>query len=84
MQLARDVRTTAHDMQPAHQPRKGTGNSSVTMHGLIGTISFTGDLEPFTALLRYGELLGVGKWAHFGAGQYTISPAFNSSRGELG
>jgi CRISPR-associated endoribonuclease Cas6 len=82
VQLARDIHTTTHEMQPAHQLRKGTGNSRVTMHGLIGQVSFTGDLEPFTALLRYGELLGVGKWAHFGAGQYTISPASNSSRGE--
>jgi hypothetical protein len=82
VQLARDVRTTTHDMQPAQQLRKGTGNHRVTMHGLIGHVSFAGDLEPFTDLLRYGELLGVGKWAHFGAGQYTITPSLDSSRGE--
>ena len=83
VQLAREVRTTAFDMRPAQQLRQGKTRHPVTMHGLIGTISFEGDLEPFTALLRYGELLGVGKWAHFGAGQYSISPASNSSRGDV-
>jgi CRISPR/Cas system endoribonuclease Cas6 (RAMP superfamily) len=72
VQLARDVRTTTHELRPAHQLRKGVRGAKVNMHGLIGRIRFEGKLEPFRDLLRYGELLGVGKWAHFGAGQYRI------------
>lgn len=70
--LARDVDTILHKLRPAGQLRSGKGRAPVMMHGLIGRVSYTGDLTPFTTLLRYGELLGVGKWAHFGAGLYRI------------
>jgi CRISPR-associated endoribonuclease Cas6 len=72
VQLARDVKTLQQDLRPAHQLRKGVGGGKVNMHGLIGSVTYAGNLEPFTGLLRFGELLGVGKWAHFGAGQYRI------------
>jgi hypothetical protein len=72
VQLARDVKTVQQDLRPAHQLRKGVGGGKVNMHGLIGSVTYEGNLEPFTGLLRFGELLGVGKWAHFGAGQYQI------------
>ncbi|MBF6595074.1 MAG: CRISPR system precrRNA processing endoribonuclease RAMP protein Cas6, partial [Thermaceae bacterium] len=35
-------------------------------------VTYRGDLQPFATLLRFGELVGVGKWAHFGAGRYRI------------
>lgn len=72
VQLARDVRTTTHELRPAHQLRKGVRGAKVNMHGLIGRVGYEGKLEPFKDLLRFGELVGVGKWAHFGAGQYRI------------
>ena len=72
VQLARDVKTVTHELRPAHQLRKGVRGGKVNMHGLIGRVGYEGKLEIFTDLLRYGELLGVGKWAHFGAGQYRI------------
>jgi CRISPR-associated endoribonuclease Cas6 len=72
VQLARDVKTLQQDLRPAHQLRKGVGGGKVNMHGLIGNVMYEGNLEPFTGLLRFGELLGMGKWAHFGAGQYKI------------
>jgi hypothetical protein len=72
VQLARDVKTVQQDLRPAHQLRKGVNGGKVNMHGLIGSVTYAGKLEPFKELLRFGELLGVGKWAHFGAGQYRI------------
>ncbi|MGK0618837.1 CRISPR system precrRNA processing endoribonuclease RAMP protein Cas6 [Meiothermus cerbereus] len=42
------------------------------MNGLIGHVTYRGDLRTFSTLLRFGELVGVGKWAHFGAGRYRI------------
>lgn len=72
VQLAREVRTTTHELRPAHQLRKGVRGTKVNMHGLIGRVGYEGKLEPFKDLLRFGELVGVGKWAHFGAGQYRI------------
>ena len=72
VQLAREVKTVNHELRPAHQLRKGVQGAKVNMHGLVGRVEYEGKLEIFTDLLRYGELLGVGKWAHFGAGQYRI------------
>jgi CRISPR-associated endoribonuclease Cas6 len=74
-QLAREVQTITHQVRSVRQARSGKGRAPVMMHGLIGSVTYHGDLEPFTNLLRYGELLGVGKWAGFGAGQYRIGTA---------
>jgi len=71
--LARTVNTRNLDLRPVTQARKGSRpNERAMMHGWMGTLSYTGDLRPFSVLLRYGEQLGVGKWAHFGAGLYTL------------
>lgn len=43
------------------------------LSGIIGSMTLCGDLAPFGALLRYGELVGVGKWASFGLGRYRVS-----------
>ena len=71
--LAKQIETVQHDLRPVTQARKGSRPSQrAMMHGWMGTLSYAGDLHPFSALLRYGEQLGVGKWAHFGAGLYSV------------
>ena len=71
--LARKVETVQHDLRPVTQARKGSRpNQRAVMHGWMGTLGYAGDLHPFSTLLRYGEQLGVGKWAHFGAGLYSV------------
>lgn len=74
--LARQVETVGFDLQPVSQLRKGHRphlKSEIT--GLIGTLEYRGDFQSFSSLLRYGEQLGVGKWAHFGAGLYDVENA---------
>lgn len=69
---ARDVELVEQKTRHAVQARSGKGGQPVVMNGLVGSVTYRGDLEPFAKLLRFGELVGVGKWAHFGAGRYRI------------
>ena len=41
--------------------------------GLTGNITFTGDLQPFMALLTLGEWLHIGSKTSFGLGKYELS-----------
>lgn len=41
--------------------------------GLVGTVTYSGDLTPFLPLLRLGELIHVGKNAVFGNGRFVIA-----------
>ncbi len=71
--LARDVETVRQDVRPVSQLRKGSRpHQKTNMEGLVGTLEYRGDFTPFAPLLRLGEQLGVGKWAHFGAGLYDL------------
>ena len=70
---AQGVQTTYQYLRPASQLRKGNRRGEKTsMEGVMGTLEYVGDFAPFAPLLRLGEQLGVGKWAHFGAGLYDI------------
>lgn len=72
-ELAQSVATTYQYWQPVSQLRKGhRPYFKTSMQGLIGTVEYAGEFSPFSVLLRLGEQLGVGKWAHFGAGLYDI------------
>lgn len=71
-QLARSIEIVEQKTRHAVQARSGKGQQAVMMNGLVGSVTYTGDFRPFATLLRYGELVGVGKWAHFGAGRYRI------------
>ncbi|WP_034388814.1 CRISPR system precrRNA processing endoribonuclease RAMP protein Cas6 [Deinococcus sp. YIM 77859] len=74
--LARDVETVRQDLRLVSQLRKGSRPQQKTnMEGLVGTVEYRGDFTPFASLLRSGEQLGVGKWAHFGAGLYDLEAA---------
>lgn len=72
-ELARNIQTTYQYLRPASQLRKGRRPGEKTsIEGVMGTLEYVGDFTPFASLLRLGEQLGVGKWAHFGAGLYDI------------
>ena len=45
----------------------------MNLEGLIGRITFTGDLSLFSDLLSLGELVHIGKNATMGLGQYQLS-----------
>lgn len=44
----------------------------IPMDGVIGKITYTGDLSPFLPLLLLGQYTHVGKGCVFGLGQYTV------------
>lgn len=74
--LARAVETVRQDLRPVSQLRKGSRpHQKTNMEGLVGMVEYRGDFTPFAPLLRCGEQLGVGKWAHFGAGLYDLEAA---------
>lgn len=45
---------------------------SMNLGGIVGSVTYQGDLAPFLPLLRLGELVHVGKSAVFGNGRYQI------------
>jgi len=45
----------------------------IEMGGLVGSVTYAGDLAPFRPLLALGMLMHVGKGAVFGNGQYVVN-----------
>ncbi|MCB0164135.1 MAG: CRISPR system precrRNA processing endoribonuclease RAMP protein Cas6 [Anaerolineae bacterium] len=50
----------------------GRQKQRIEMGGLVGQVTYSGDLAPYRALLTLGELIHVGKGTVFGNGQYRI------------
>jgi hypothetical protein len=50
----------------------GRQKQRIKMGGLMGTVTYAGDLAPYLPLLALGELVHVGKGTVFGNGQYKI------------
>ncbi len=46
----------------------------MTLGGLVGRISFRGDLHPFLPLLVMGSWINLGKGTSFGLGRYRLNP----------
>jgi CRISPR/Cas system endoribonuclease Cas6 (RAMP superfamily) len=44
----------------------------MSLSGLVGTVTYRGNLRPFRALLRLGSLIHVGKACVFGNGWYRV------------
>jgi hypothetical protein len=45
---------------------------SMSLGGIVGTVTYTGEVGPFLPLLRLGELVHVGKAAVFGNGRFEV------------
>lgn len=50
----------------------GRQKRHIKMGGLVGRVTYEGELEPYLALLTLGELIHVGKSTVFGNGQYRV------------
>ncbi|MCE7987669.1 MAG: CRISPR system precrRNA processing endoribonuclease RAMP protein Cas6 [Caldilinea sp. CFX5] len=70
---AETVTTTAAAVQWQDWSRYSTRTQRrMPLGGLVGTVTYQGDLTPFLPLLRLGELIHVGKNAVFGNGRFVI------------
>lgn len=47
-------------------------NTRMKLGGIIGNITYYGNIEPFMPLLKAGEILHIGKGTSFGLGKYSI------------
>jgi CRISPR/Cas system endoribonuclease Cas6 (RAMP superfamily) len=50
----------------------GRQKKRIEMGGLVGKVTYEGDLTDYLPLLALGELIHVGKGTVFGNGQYEI------------
>ena len=48
-------------------------DSRMNLGGLVGRVTYQGPLSAFMPLLKFGELIHVGKGAVFGMGKYKIT-----------
>ncbi len=61
------------DVQMTVTPRCSTDQQQrINLGGIVGSVTYCGDMAPFLPLLRLGELIHVGKGAVFGNGQYRV------------
>jgi hypothetical protein len=57
---------------------------AMLMGGMTGEISYQGDLEEFIPLIKFGELVHVGKATAFGLGKFSARFSPSPHRGEEG
>jgi hypothetical protein len=73
IEQARAVRTVEHKLSWFDWERYSSRQqTTMTLGGLMGCVSFDGKIGPFLPLLRAGEVTHVGKGTSFGLGQYRI------------
>lgn len=70
---AERVRTLSEDTRWVDWDRySGRHDARITLGGLVGKVTYTGDAAEFRPLLKIGEYVHVGKGAVFGMGKYRI------------
>lgn len=73
IRLAEGVKIQSSDLRWFDWERYSTRqNTRMKLGGLIGKITFHGNIEPFLPYLRAGEILHAGKNTSFGLGRYEI------------
>ncbi|MGH8480407.1 MAG: CRISPR system precrRNA processing endoribonuclease RAMP protein Cas6 [Gammaproteobacteria bacterium] len=72
---ARAIETTSHDLHWDDWSRySGRQDTWMKFGGLLGEITYRGDLTPFLPWLALGEWMHIGGKTSFGLGRYTIEP----------
>ncbi len=67
------IKTVAEDLAELSWRRfSRRQKSEIPMSGIIGTITYRGEITPFLPYLRAGEILHIGKGTSFGMGKYKM------------
>jgi hypothetical protein len=75
IELALGVETVDHDLRWFDWERYSSRQqSTMRMGGLIGRVTFKGNLAPFYPFLRVGEIAHAGKGTSFGLGRFRLDP----------
>ena len=73
IERAASIRTTRSGLRWRDWSRFSTRQQTlIKLGGLVGEITYEGDLDPFLPFLRAGELTHVGKGTSFGLGRYVL------------
>jgi hypothetical protein len=72
-ELAGRIEVMAKDLRLQRLERHSNRHrQKLPLHGIVGKITFAGDLAPFPPLLRLGEFLHIGAGTAFGLGRYEL------------
>jgi hypothetical protein len=72
-EAASQVTVVGKDLRPQRLERYANRHQQkLPLHGIVGTITFEGELAAFLPLLRIGEYLHIGAGTAFGLGQYKL------------
>jgi len=72
--LAQQVEIASADLKWQHKTRYSTRKQQHTnLSGIMGNITYQGDLAAFIPLLRLGELIHIGKGTVFGNGRFKVN-----------
>lgn len=70
---AEQVETIGSDLRWYDWERYSTRQAArMKLGGVIGRVTYRGDLQPFLPILRLGEVVHVGKGTSFGLGKYVL------------
>ena len=59
-------------------------DTRMKLGGVLGQVTYTGDVQPFLPLLQLGTYVHVGKGTSFGLGKYVIEGQTNTGEPVLG
>jgi len=80
LRKANDIAVISNSLKPYYMERYSNRKKArLSLSGLTGTVTFSGELSEFMPFLRAGELLHVGKACPMGLGHYSISAVFNKT-----
>ncbi len=79
LNLAEHINLVRDDVHWKDLPRySGRQKQWMKFGGLLGSVTYEGDLEPFLSCLAVGEWIHVGGKTSFGLGKYVMDPAANT------
>lgn len=78
IEAAKEIKLEEHELEWYDWERySARQDERMKLGGLVGQVSFSGDLRQFLPLIKLGEYLHVGKGTAFGLGRYEMAEEFS-------